>query len=69
MLLFSERAKRSSSVLQTPVDQDVDAASIQEPNAKFINIEKLLTENLTQIEMDAIIHGENPITGIAGADC
>ncbi|KAH8344426.1 hypothetical protein KR084_011364 [Drosophila pseudotakahashii] len=64
-----ERAKRSSSVLQTPVDQDLDAASIQEPNAKFLNIEKLLTENLTQIEMDAIIHGENPITGISGADC
>ncbi|KAH8326175.1 hypothetical protein KR067_002897 [Drosophila pandora] len=64
-----ERAKRSSSVLQTPVDQDLDAASIQEPNAKFINIEKLLTENLTQIEMDAIIHGENKTTGIAGADC
>ncbi|KMZ02607.1 anoctamin-1 isoform X2 [Drosophila simulans] len=64
-----ERAKRCSSVLQTPVDQDMDAASIQEPNAKFINIEKLLTENLTQIEMDAIIHGENPITGISGADC
>ncbi|XP_017084984.2 anoctamin-1 isoform X2 [Drosophila eugracilis] len=64
-----ERAKRSSSVLQTPVDQDMDAASIQEPNAKFINIEKLLTENLTQIEMDAIIHGENPTTGISGADC
>ncbi|KAH8256409.1 hypothetical protein KR032_006344 [Drosophila birchii] len=64
-----ERAKRSSSVLQTPVDQDLDAASIQEPNAKFINIEKLLTENLTQIEMDAIIHGENPTTGISGADC
>ncbi|KAH8318896.1 hypothetical protein KR074_011515 [Drosophila pseudoananassae] len=64
-----ERAKRSSSVLRTPVDQDLDAASIQEPNAKFINIEKLLTENLTQIEMDAIIHGENKTTGIAGADC
>ncbi|XP_065722822.2 anoctamin-1 isoform X2 [Drosophila suzukii] len=64
-----ERAKRSSSVLQTPVDPDMDAASIQEPNAKFINIEKLLTENLTQVEMDAIIHGENPITGISGADC
>ncbi|XP_017060819.1 anoctamin-1 isoform X2 [Drosophila ficusphila] len=64
-----ERAKRCSSVLQTPVDQDMDAASIQEPNAKFINIEKLLTENLTQIEMDAIIHGENQTTGISGADC
>ncbi|XP_039491220.1 anoctamin-1 isoform X3 [Drosophila santomea] len=64
-----ERAKRSSSVLQTQVDQDMDAASIQEPNAKFINIEKLLNENLTQIEMDAIIHGENAITGISGADC
>uniref|UniRef100_A0A6P4EU05 Anoctamin n=2 Tax=Drosophila rhopaloa TaxID=1041015 RepID=A0A6P4EU05_DRORH len=65
----SERAKRTSSVLQTPVDQDMDAALIQEPNTKFINLEKLLTENLTQIEMDVIIHGENPITGISGADC
>ncbi|KAH8278722.1 hypothetical protein KR018_007662 [Drosophila ironensis] len=64
-----ERAKRSSSVLQTPADLEMDAASIQEPNAKFINIEKLLTENLTQSEMDAIIHGENTTTGIAGADC
>ncbi|XP_016961112.1 anoctamin-1 isoform X2 [Drosophila biarmipes] len=64
-----ERAQRNSSVLQTPVDPEMDAASVQEPNAKFINIEKLLTENLTQIEMDAIIHGENPITGISGADC
>ncbi|XP_015038405.1 anoctamin-1 isoform X1 [Drosophila pseudoobscura] len=63
-----ERAKRSSSVLQTSPDQEVDASSIQEPNAKFISIEKLLSENLTQVELDAIIHLSDPLTGIAGAN-
>ncbi|EDW38547.1 GL11957 [Drosophila persimilis] len=63
-----ERAKRSSSVLQPSPDQEVDASSIQEPNAKFISIEKLLSENLTQVELDAIIHLSDPLTGIAGAN-
>lgn len=67
-LFFLERAKRFS-VVQDIVDHDVDAASIDEPNAKFIKIEKLLTANLSEIEMDSIIHGENTITGISGADC
>ncbi|XP_023034609.1 anoctamin-1 isoform X1 [Drosophila willistoni] len=66
----TERFKRSSSVLPSHRDQDtMDAASVHEPNAKFINIEKLLSADLTQIEMDTIIHGENTNTGISGADC
>lgn len=67
-IFFLERAKRLS-VVQDTVDQDVDAASIDEPNAKFIKIEKLLNANLSEIEMDSIIHGENTTTGISGADC
>lgn len=67
-IIFLERAKRLS-VVQDTVDQDVDAASIDEPNAKFIKIEKLLNANLSEIEMDSIIHGENTTTGISGADC
>lgn len=67
-IFFLERAKRLS-VVQDTVDQDVDAASIDEPNAKFIKIEKLLNANLSEIEMDSIIHGENTNTGISGADC
>lgn len=67
-IFFLERAKRLS-VVQDTVDHDVDAASIDEPNAKFIKIEKLLNANLSEIEMDSIIHGENTTTGISGADC
>lgn len=67
--LFLERAQRCFSEVQDTVDHDVDAASIDEPNAKFIKIEKLLTANLSEIEMDSIIHGENTTTGISGADC
>lgn len=67
-IFFLERAKRIS-VVQDTVDQDIDAASIDEPNAKFIKIEKLLNANLSEIEMDSIIHGENTTTGISGADC
>ncbi|XP_034487339.1 anoctamin-1 isoform X2 [Drosophila innubila] len=64
-----ERAKRSHSVMRDPSEQEVDAASVDEPNAKFIKIEKLLNPHLSEIEMDSIIHAENPITGISGADC
>ncbi|KAH8406732.1 hypothetical protein KR222_008167 [Zaprionus bogoriensis] len=64
-----ERNKRAFSARQQTLDQDVDAASIDEPNAKFIKIEKLLNPNLSEIEMDSIIHGENTTTGISGADC
>ncbi|XP_030556231.1 anoctamin-1 isoform X2 [Drosophila novamexicana] len=64
-----ERAKRNYSVVQNPSEQDVDAASVDEPNTKFIQIEKLLTANLSQIEMDSILHRENSTTGISGADC
>ncbi|XP_023177953.2 anoctamin-1 isoform X2 [Drosophila hydei] len=64
-----ERAKRNYSLARTTSVQDVDAASVDEPNSKFIKIEKLLTANLSQIEMDSIIHGDNTTTGISGADC
>ncbi|XP_030373607.1 anoctamin-1 isoform X2 [Scaptodrosophila lebanonensis] len=64
-----ERAKRSNSMLQNRSTDDLDMAAVQEPNAQFIKIEKLLNANLSQIEMDTIIHGDNKITGIAGADC
>lgn len=68
-MLISERAKRSHLVMRDPSEQEVDAASVDEPNAKFIKIEKLLNPHLSEIEMDSIIHAENPITGISGADC
>ncbi|XP_017873582.1 PREDICTED: anoctamin-1 isoform X3 [Drosophila arizonae] len=64
-----ERAKRNYSLARAASVQEVDAASIDEPNSKFIQIEKLLNANLSQIEMDSIIHGENTTTGISGADC
>lgn len=64
-----ERAKRTHSVMRDPSEQEVDAASVDEPNTKFIKIEKLLNENLSGIELDSIIHGADPITGISGADC
>lgn len=67
--LILERAKRNYSLARGASVQEVDAASIDEPNAKFIQIEKLLNANLSQIEMDSIIHGENTTTGISGADC
>ncbi|XP_017969039.1 anoctamin-1 isoform X3 [Drosophila navojoa] len=64
-----ERAKRNYSLARAASVQDMDAASVDEPNSKFIQIEKLLNANLSQIEMDSIIHGENTTTGISGADC
>ncbi|KAM8704225.1 hypothetical protein ACLKA7_008772 [Drosophila subpalustris] len=62
-----ERAKRNS-VMRDPSELEVDAASVDEPNAKFIRIEKLLNPNLSEIEMDTIIHAENPNVGISGVD-
>ncbi|EDV98603.1 anoctamin-1 isoform X2 [Drosophila grimshawi] len=61
-----ERSRRMSMSRNPSVD-DVDAASVTEPNLKLIQMEKLLTAN--EIEMDSIIHGENSTTGISGADC
>ncbi|XP_060647312.1 anoctamin-1 isoform X2 [Drosophila nasuta] len=63
-----ERAKRSYS-MRDPSENEVDAASVDEPNAKFLKIERLMNPNLSEIEMDSIIHGENKTTGISGADC
>lgn len=64
-ILFSvERAKRSSSVhLQ-------DSKSVTpDTNERFIRIEQLLCNDLSQSQMDLIIHGENADTGIQGESC
>lgn len=59
-----ERAKRSSSVRL----QDSENAT-PDPNDRFIRIEQLLSNNLSQSQMDLIIHGENADTGIQGESC
>ncbi|ALC47465.1 CG16718 [Drosophila busckii] len=63
------RIRRSQSMAHNHSQQDLDAASVDEPNTKFIKIEKLLNANLSQIEMDSVIHGENTNTGLSGASC
>ncbi|XP_013110531.1 anoctamin-5 isoform X2 [Stomoxys calcitrans] len=55
-----ERAKRSSSVRLADTDQTDD------PNDSFIRIEQLLSKDLSQSQMDLIIHGSNAETGIHG---
>ena len=53
-----ERSKRSSSVrLQ-------DSASVTpDANERFIKVEQLLCNNLSQSQMDLIIHGDTAIQG------
>ncbi|XP_065355056.1 anoctamin-1 isoform X1 [Calliphora vicina] len=59
-----ERAKRSSSMrLQDSESNTPDA------NDRFIRIEQLLCNELSQSQMDLIIHGDNADTGIQGETC
>ncbi|KAL9888568.1 anoctamin 1 isoform 2-T2 [Glossina fuscipes fuscipes] len=57
-----ERAKHSSSLRL----QDTSASVTPDANDRFIRIEKLLCSDLSQSQMDLIIHGENAATGIQG---
>lgn len=59
-----ERAKRSSSMRL----QDSESAT-PDANERFIRIEQLLCKDLSQSQMDLIIHGENAETGIQGQTC
>uniref|UniRef100_A0A1A9X1M3 Anoctamin n=1 Tax=Glossina brevipalpis TaxID=37001 RepID=A0A1A9X1M3_9MUSC len=57
-----ERAKHSSSLRL----QDTSASVTPDANDRFIRIEKLLCSDLSQSQMDLIIHGDNADTGIQG---
>lgn len=55
-----ERAKRSSSVRMPDSESNTP-----DPNDRFIRIEQLLCSDLSQSQMDLIIHGSRE-TGIRG---
>ncbi|XP_023303991.2 anoctamin-1 isoform X3 [Lucilia cuprina] len=60
-----ERAKRSSSVRL----RDSESNTPDNANDRFIRIEQLLACDLSQSQMDLIIHGDNADTGIQGENC